>query len=144
LILYLDTSALVGLYVAEDVSSRVRAVCGRAESVATSMLAWPEALAAFARKYREESLTEREYDRVLAAFREDWSTWIRLPVDRRLLPETARILRDHRLTGADAVHLATALLLQRRFHAAGEQVYLACNDRRLRSSAEREGLSAAW
>lgn len=144
MILYLDTSALVGLYVAEDVSSRVRQARGRAESVATSTLAWPEALAAFARKYREASLTEREYDRVLAAFREDWSTWIRQPLDRRLLPETARILRDHRLTGADAVHLATALFFQRRFHDAGEQVQFACNDRRLQSSAETDGLPAAW
>ena len=144
MILYLDTSALVGLYVAEDVSPRVRRACHQAETVATSMLAWPEALAAFSRKHREGDLTERQHDRVLAAFRGDWATWIRLPLDRRLLPETARVLRHHRLTGADAVHLATALLLQRRFQEAGEQVHFACNDRRLQSSAEADGLPAAW
>ena len=49
LILYLDTSALVKLYVRERGSARVRAQVGKADAIATSVVAYAEARAAFAR-----------------------------------------------------------------------------------------------
>ena len=49
MILYLDTSALVKLYVREHGSAAVRALVERADVVATSVVAYAEARAAFAR-----------------------------------------------------------------------------------------------
>ena len=53
LILYLDTSALVKLYVREKGSASVARQLGAADAVSTSMVAWAEARAAFARLLRE-------------------------------------------------------------------------------------------
>jgi uncharacterized protein with PIN domain len=52
LILYLDTSALVKLYVDEDGTLRARRGVGDAEVVSTSEIAYVELRAALARRYR--------------------------------------------------------------------------------------------
>jgi predicted nucleic acid-binding protein len=51
-ILYLDTSALVKIYVEEPKSAVVRENVKQAEGIATSRIAYAEARAAFARKCR--------------------------------------------------------------------------------------------
>ena len=53
MILYLDTSALVKLYVRERGSAQVRAHVNNADVIATSVVAYAEARAAFARLRRE-------------------------------------------------------------------------------------------
>ena len=55
--LYLDTSALVKLYVEEEGSATVREAIARAETVATTVIAYVEACAAFARRRREGRLS---------------------------------------------------------------------------------------
>ena len=47
---YLDTSSLVKLYVDEPDADDVQRIVGEADVVATSVLAYPEARAAFARR----------------------------------------------------------------------------------------------
>jgi uncharacterized protein with PIN domain len=49
LILFLDTSALVKLYIAEPGSERMREAAGQGEPVAVSILAFAEMHATFAR-----------------------------------------------------------------------------------------------
>ena len=53
MMLYLDTSALVQLYVDEKKSKTVKQAVHQADAVATSLLAYTEARAAFARSRRE-------------------------------------------------------------------------------------------
>jgi uncharacterized protein with PIN domain len=54
MMLYLDTSALVKLYVDEPLSQELSAALDEAEAVATSLLAYAEARAAFARARAEK------------------------------------------------------------------------------------------
>jgi uncharacterized protein with PIN domain len=54
--LYLDTSVLVKIYVEEDGSITIREQVNNARFVATSMIAYVEARAAFARRRRERKL----------------------------------------------------------------------------------------
>jgi uncharacterized protein with PIN domain len=63
-ILYLDTSALVKLYVREAGTSETRARVGEASLVATSRVAYPEARAALARRQREAAITQRGFDAI--------------------------------------------------------------------------------
>ena len=56
--LYLDTSALVKLYVEEEGSATVREAIARAETVATTVIVYVEACAAFARRRREDDYRE--------------------------------------------------------------------------------------
>ena len=60
--LYLDTSSLVKLYVAEPGSDAVRKLVSQATVVATAGIAYPETRAALARRRRE-----RAFGRVRAA-----------------------------------------------------------------------------
>jgi uncharacterized protein with PIN domain len=58
MILYLDTSALVKLYVEEPGSRAVRALLERAQVVSTSRVAYVEMWAGLARKLRQGELRE--------------------------------------------------------------------------------------
>ena len=60
MILYLDTSSLVKLYVEEGGSEEVRRDIHQASLVATSCVAYAEARAALARQHREGGLRTAE------------------------------------------------------------------------------------
>jgi predicted nucleic acid-binding protein len=70
MILYLDTSALVKLYVEEPGSRTVRALLERAQVVSTSRVAYVEMRAGLARKLRQGELSEEEYKRIPLGFSE--------------------------------------------------------------------------
>ena len=80
MIAYLDTSSLVKLYVEEDESSKVDALVESSEVTATSLVAYAEARAAFARRFREKAFTPDEYNRLKEFFDEDWSRYLILSV----------------------------------------------------------------
>ena len=61
MILYLDTSALVKLYVEEEGSDEVKKACEQAQVVVTSRLAYAEARSAFARAWRERRFDTQDY-----------------------------------------------------------------------------------
>ena len=69
MILYLDTSALVKLYVEEVDSEKVTTWVGDAYAVATSLIAYVEARAAFARGWQEGVLTGAQLRRVVSKLR---------------------------------------------------------------------------
>lgn len=68
MILYLDTSALVKLYVEEPLSQELTVAVTEAEAVATSLIAYTESRAAFARARREARLSLPVYRRIVETF----------------------------------------------------------------------------
>jgi len=75
MIAYLDSSALVKLYVQEPGSPEVRALINEARIVATSRVAYVEARAGFTRKLREGELLQEEYNQVVEDFKEGWEKY---------------------------------------------------------------------
>jgi len=71
-ILYLDTSALVKLYVEEEGSEDVDTAVRNASRVATSAVAYPEARATFARLERDEYITPQEHRTAVGDLDADW------------------------------------------------------------------------
>jgi hypothetical protein len=69
---YLDTSSLVKLYVDEPDADDVQRIVGEADVVATSILAYAEARAAFARKRREKLMTPAEGRAAIRQLDLDW------------------------------------------------------------------------
>jgi uncharacterized protein len=130
-ILYLDTSALVKLYVNEPGSEQVVAAAAQADTLASSILAYPEVLATFARAEREKRLTTEEYERIKAAFEEDWQGYTRLDVNGDVATLAGYLAARYPLKGADAVHLASAYLLNELY---GEVHFLAF-DKQLNAAA---------
>lgn len=135
--LYLDTSALVKLYVDEDGSPAVRTAVDRAGVIATSALAYVEARAAFVRRRREGGLSPRAYRRIVRDLEADWDRYLVVEVRDPLIREAARLAETHRLRAYDAVHLASAAAVRGR---PSEPCVFASWDLELERAAKREGL----
>ena len=108
MILYLDTSSLVKLYVNEQGSENVIASVSKAEAVATCRIAYAEARAAFARKRQNGELDEEEYQVVLRDFRNDWERFFIIEVSQEVAKVAGELAEKYYLRGYDAVHLASA------------------------------------
>jgi len=134
-ILYLDTSSLVKLYVDEPGSQDVARLLERAEIAATSVLAYPEARAALARRRRERSLTPASHRRARTALDADWPRVLSLDVGAALARQAGDVAERHRLRGFDALHLASYLAIRREF--PGEEVRFSSADKALVRAAGR-------
>jgi predicted nucleic acid-binding protein len=131
--LYLDTSSLVKLYVAEAESTSVRQLVEHADIVATAAIAYPEARAALARRRREGGLRPRAFAAAKRALDEDWPRYLTIDVTGALCRHAGDLAERHRLRGYDSVHLAAYLEVVR---AAGEEnVRFSCFDDRLTAAA---------
>jgi len=135
-ILYLDTSSLVKLYLDEVSSDTVRAWCEDADLVATTVIAYPEAMATLARRWRQGDLSREALDELASRLGEEWSTLLTLAVDEGAAGELP--LR-HALRGLDAIHVAAALTLLRDA-TPGVEVQFSSFDRRQCDAARAEGL----
>ncbi len=111
MILYLDTSSLVKLYLEEDGRHAVRSLVDLATVVATSVIAYPEARSAFARLRREDSLSDDELARTKGDFERDWSSLLTLHVTEKIWRHAGELTEIHSLRGFDSLHLASYLAL---------------------------------
>jgi uncharacterized protein len=105
LILYLDTSSLVKLYLTEAHSGNVRGWSEEAEIVATCRIAYPEMVSALTRRYRCGDLSKPDYELLLKTFNAEWSHFAVVDFDEIA---AGRLAEKHGLRGFDAVHLASA------------------------------------
>jgi len=110
-IAYLDTSALVKLYVAENHSADVLRAVRRARQVATCRVAYPEARAALARRCREGGLDKPGLRRAVVALERDIESFVIVEIGAQLARRAGQLAEQHALRGFDAIHLAAALEL---------------------------------
>lgn len=134
MILYLDTSSLLKLYVEEAGTSDVQARVEAADVVATSVIAYPEAHAAFARRHREGALTRSEFQGALERFRDAWSHLLALLVSVPIARRAGTLAINHRLRGMDALHLASYVELL----GSENAVEFLSHDSRLMAAAAKE------
>ncbi|HET7876420.1 MAG TPA: type II toxin-antitoxin system VapC family toxin [Methylomirabilota bacterium] len=140
--IYLDTSALVKLYVDEEGSATVREALGPLTLAVTSAIAYLEARAALARRRREGGLAVAAYRGTVRALEADWQQYMVVQVHEALIRDAARLAEARRLRAYDALHLASARLIRRRL---GPPIVFACWDRELERVARAEGFRVlAW
>lgn len=134
MILYLDTSSLVKIYVEETGSGLVWEWVDEAEAIATSCVAYPEAMSAFARRREKGDLDARSFQRVQETLESDWPSFVLLPVRER---RAGALAVKHLLRGFDAVHLAAAFDL---WDALGsDALVFSTFDWKLLTAARNEG-----
>jgi predicted nucleic acid-binding protein len=136
-ILYLDASALVKLYVEEAGTSLVLDRVQAAEAVATALITYAEARAALARHRREGALTASDLRRAVREMDREWGTYNVVDLTDSLVRSAGALAERHALRGYDAVQLASALDLR----AAGGAVEFYAFDTRLNRAAQRERLA---
>lgn len=138
MIAYLDTSALIKKYVSELGSSYVVGLWNECETVATSVVAFSEAMAAFHRRMRESPSSEPVIESAIRSFRREWQDLARVAVSDDVNTRIEPLVRRHPLRGFDAIHLASALVLR---GGRGTDFAFVCADERLAAAAKREGLA---
>ena len=131
--LYLDTSALLRLYVSEPGSRQIETLVKENQPwVFTSLVAFAETFSVLLQSLREGRITGPAYQRQKRAFLTDWDTWHVVGLSRPLLRPVERMIEQYSLRGFDAIHLCTAL-------SVGHPEF-ACFDARRRAAAGAEGL----
>lgn len=137
MILYLDTSALVKAYVSEQMSDSVIDAINRADIVASHVIAYVEAHAAFSRLKREKKINEAAFEKIKQGFVEDWRNYLQVDSSLTLLQHASDLSDAFSLRAYDSVHLAAAVLLYRQSH---QLILFACFDQRLNKAAKLLGL----
>ena len=110
--LYLDTSSLVKLYVAEADSDAVHTLVDSATVVATSSIAYPETRSALER-CRERLLRPAGFASAKKTFEADWPRYLVIEVTSALCRQAGEFAERYALRAYDSVHLAAFAELAR-------------------------------
>jgi predicted nucleic acid-binding protein len=137
MIVYLDASALVKRYVAEEGSDEVATLLGRAEVVGTATISRAEVVAALAKAVRLQVVTAEEARHAVEVFSAEWDDIVRIQVTESLISRAAATAWDHVLRGYDAVHLSAALTWQ---ELLGETITIVTYDHQLWKAAKSSGM----
>lgn len=135
--IYADSSALVKRYVKEAGSVRLAEKLSSSDIVATSKLAFPELLSAFARKRRSRELSEKSFRGAVRRFEEDWKDFLVVDFHDDLRPLIKSLVVKYALKGADSVHLSSALWLS---ESSRMSVVFSASDEQLLKAARAERL----
>lgn len=135
MILYLDASALVKRYIAEQGSQQVNIWIEAADLAATGLIARVEVAAAIGRARRMKMISNSGAQAALRQFRSEWESFLRLPITENIVARGDMLAYEHNLRGYDAAHLACALIWQ---ETLNQPVALASFDRQLIEAARNE------
>lgn len=124
--LYLDASALVKRYVAEEGSEELIAAMGAAEGWAICRVGYVETARAV-ELAAGKAATKR--------FGADWPSFEVVEIDASLAEHATELALAEELRSLDALHLAAALLI------SSDQLTFATWDARLHRAAQRRGLA---
>lgn len=138
MILYLDTSSLVKLYVEEIHAVTVREWVKEAELIATCRVAFPETISAFHRRFRNGDFSKPDYENLIVGFTEDWRKYVVLDFDEL---EAGLLVGKYGLRGFDAVHLSSAKMMKQDANLA---LFFSSFDEKLNNAAAAEGFQVLW
>ena len=133
MILYLDASALVKRYIAENSSEQVNGWIGAADMVVTGLITRVEVAAAIVRARRMKIIEPEEAAAALHLCRSEWESFQRLPITENTVLRGDFLACKHHLKGLDATQLACALIWQ---ETLGLPVTLATFDGQLIQAAK--------
>lgn len=134
---YLETSALVKLFLEEPGADEARDLWDEADLVSVTLIAYPEARSALASAQRARRISLAELDEIKGKLRRVWTQVQVIDLDGPVAIAAGDAAETFGLRGYDAVHLATALTLQ------DESLLIATWDSDLRAAALEVGLRIA-
>jgi predicted nucleic acid-binding protein len=135
--LYIDTSALLKLFIQEAHSDEVKSLVESAELVASGIFTRAETAAGINRLRRMNIVSQAECEAALDSFRSEWEDYHRIQVTEQIVARADFLTGQYSLRGYDAVHLACALTWG---ELLGVPVTVATFDRELHEAAKKSGL----
>lgn len=135
--IYFDTSALIKLFILEKGSENAQRLFHAHFPPATAVIAYAEIYSGVNRRKREGYLSSQQYTRLSRRFEEHWATYIRIELTEEVLAGAKKLLERYPLRAFDAIHLASAISLQKgireplEFAAADSRLLDAASDERL-------------
>lgn len=133
MLLFCDTSALIKLLIDEPDSAQIHQASERAGLIAACRITWAEAMAAMARRQRDDPTSADDIETARQRLSMLWSSFTIVEVSQKLVEAAGRFADGFALKGYDSVQLAAAHEL----HLNTEQkVLFACYDRRLNQAAQ--------
>jgi uncharacterized protein len=133
--LYLDTSVVVALFVAENHthSTLARQAISRATVLASGEITYAETRAAFAQLKHSKRISKNEYKRAVSDFE-------RIDIDESLARLGGVLADALLLKGYDSIQLAAAVTM----HAVSRDVEFLTFDQRLEKKAQTLGRVPIW
>ena len=135
--LYIDTSALIKHYIAEEGSDYVNDLINGASIIATGLITRAEMAAGINRLLRMNFITREHYSVVLRDFRSDWKHYERIMITEEIVARADSLTCEYTLRGYDAVHIACSLIWQ---DALSFPVAVLTYDDELMRAAKKAGL----
>jgi len=139
---YLETSALVKLYVREPGSERLLRLAARVHNHRLAVLALSrvEMHSAIRRRQREGDIDAAIADRLLSQFEQHLeSRFIKQVLNDQVIDLATSLVKRNALRAYDAVQLAGCLMLKE--NSASDEPRFVCSDQHLLQAAEKEGLA---
>jgi predicted nucleic acid-binding protein len=136
-VVYFDSSALVKLVVGEDGSEVAATLWDGCDAALASRLAYPEVRAALAAAHRDHRLDTRSLRTAERGWEQFWAAVRPVEFSAAVERSAGDLALRYALRGADAVHLASALVL------GLPDLVVAVWDQRLREGALAAGLRVA-
>jgi predicted nucleic acid-binding protein len=136
-IVYFDASALVKLVIEEEGSELAAALWDGCDVALASRLAYPEVRAALSAARRNRDLTQAAIEVARRTFETFWASIRAVELTEHVAGMSGDLAEQLGLRGADAVHLASALVVH------DDDLVFAAWDRRLHAGAQAAGLRLA-
>lgn len=139
-VFYLDTSVIVKRYMEEPgtefADMLYEEICGSKEhSLSTSILTLVEFVATVRRARKGRIITEEDLHDIIYLFTKEIEHINLRPLDENIMVKSIRIIMDHSLRTADALHLSSAVELRDMMKDLNEDVVLVSNDMEMCNAA---------
>jgi len=135
-ITYLDSSAIVKLYLVDEAGTAdLKEIATGPATIVTSRLSYVEVRAGLAAASRADRLAGPEHDRAVASFEDSWPGYVVVELTEVVGARAGALAEAFGLRAGDAIHLASVFELD-----VGETVMVAW-DARLRIASQAAGVA---
>jgi predicted nucleic acid-binding protein len=136
---YLDSSAWRKYYIREHGSDDVAKLFMDVSLLACHSIGFLEVVSALWKKVQSEHLPKESFQRKLHDLGNDWTQFIQIHSSQRVLTLAAQATVARGLTETQALHIASALLLQRLNADNQMQIHVVSSDTTLLEAAQAHG-----
>ena len=136
---YLAASAWVKRYYQETGTRWVQQLFADSVTMACASLGLVEVTATLARKAKAREIRRAQLTQKVQELEEDWGRFVQVQLNLEAMNRAKEVARQQALRGADAIHLASALLLQNRFVEEEDRLIFVASDSELKDAAQSAG-----